>query len=127
MRAAVVVWVVAAAVLTACGGHRRETVADTSSLHSCEVRQVQFGNVAAVVNANYDASLGEVDVSGGSEDERQSALRSAYHAFGEPRVDTIVHTVPSKWGLNTWADRCGRAVTPRVAIPQHDAGTSSSR
>jgi hypothetical protein len=103
-----------ATALTACGGHHRETVADTSTLHACEIRQTQFGNVAATLTANADASLGEVDLSGGSGGERRAALRDAYRAFGEPRVDTIVHPVQSKWGLNAWVDRCGHAVTPHL-------------
>jgi hypothetical protein len=127
MRAAVVVSLVVAAALTACGGHRRETVADTSTLHSCEVRDMQFGNVAATVTANQDASLAAVDMSGGSEDERRTALRSAYHAFGAPRVDTVVRPVQSKWGLSAWVDRCGRTVTPSAVITQHAANKSSSR
>jgi hypothetical protein len=127
MRASAVVSLVTAAVLIGCAGHRHETVADTSALHSCEVRQLQFGNVAATVSANMDASLAEVDVSGGTDDERRAATRSAYRAFGEPKVDTVVRPVQSKWGLNTWVDRCGRTVTPHVAAPAHDSGTSSSR
>jgi hypothetical protein len=104
----------AATALTACGGHRRETVADTSTLHACEIRQTQFGNVAATVTANADASLAEVDLSGGSRGERRTALRDAYRAFGEPRVDTIVHPVQLKWGLHAWVDRCGHVVTPQI-------------
>ncbi|HEY3674432.1 MAG TPA: hypothetical protein VGK84_00410 [Candidatus Tumulicola sp.] len=103
-----------ATALTACGGHQRETVADTTTLHACEIRQTQFGDVAATVTANFDASLAGVDVSGGSQSERRAALRSAYRAFGQPRADTIVHPMQSKWGLNAWVDRCGHAVTPRA-------------
>jgi hypothetical protein len=103
-----------ATALTACGGHRRETVADISTLHACEIRQTQFGNVAATVTANADASLAEVDLSGGSRGERRAALRDAYRAFGEPRADTIVHPVQLKWGLHAWVDRCGHAVTPQI-------------
>jgi hypothetical protein len=119
VRGIVVISLVTATVLCACGGHRRDAAPDTTALRACEIRQLQFGNVAATVVANSDASLSEVDVDGGSEAERHAATQSAYRAFGQPHIDTDVHQIQSKWGLSAWVDRCGRAAPPRVAVPTH--------
>jgi hypothetical protein len=98
-----------------------------TTLHACEVRQLQFGSVAATVMANADANLSEVDLSGGSQSEHNAALHDVYRAFGQPHIDTNVHQIQSKWGLSAWVDRCGRAGVPHVAAPTHGALPTRAR
>jgi hypothetical protein len=97
--------------LCACAGRRHDPASDMTALHACETRQVEFSGVDATVIANADASLAEIDLTGGSSTGRESALREAYKAFGKPHADTNVHSIQSKWGLTTLVDRCGRAAS----------------
>jgi hypothetical protein len=106
--------------LCACAGRRHDPASDTTALHACETRQVEFAGVDATVIANADASLAEIDLTGGSSTGRQSALHEAYKAFGKPHADTNVHSIQSKWGLTMLVDRCGRAFSPhRASLNAH--------
>ncbi len=119
MRFSVIAIIVAAAALAACASHHASSTANTTPLNACEIRQTRFGNVATTLTANADGSLARVDVTGGTQDEKNDATQDVYRAFGQPQIDTNVHPIQSKWGLNTWMDRCGRTVPPRVAAPRH--------
>ena len=113
MRVAAVVAILIA--LCACAGRRHDPALDTAALHACETRQVELAGLDATVVANADASLAEVDLTGGSSTGRQSAMREAYRAFGKPHADPNVRSIQSKWGLTMLVDRCGRAFSPHRA------------
>lgn len=107
-------------LLSACaGGRGAETAASPSPLatqaplRSCETREVTLDGADVVVQANVDRTLGAIAVVRADDDAaRERASQTASRLFGEPHPDTRTMQRPSKWGLVTITDPCGRLVSP---------------
>ncbi|HEY5425315.1 MAG TPA: hypothetical protein VIJ77_02100 [Candidatus Tumulicola sp.] len=116
-----------------CSGARHAADAESSPnakpspLSACETRALTLDGTIVVVAGNADGTLASVTVAGPAKSAaaRAKALRAVRAAFGPPLRDSAVIEHTSKWGLTTYADRCGHPVKqpPPLRVPATPRGS----
>jgi hypothetical protein len=112
VRASAVLALVLAVSAAGCSGQRRDGKdAALAPLTPCESREISFDGADVLLTSNADSTLASVHVRDSNEAVRRDVLKDVYRTFGSIHIDTDVVARTSKWGLTTWADRCGRPIT----------------
>ena len=122
MRTHALVSIAAISLLAACSDGRAQDAnaspspspsASPAPLRSCETRELQLEGSDVVVQANLDQTVGAVVVLRAPDAQtRERAYDDAIKTFGEPHPDKRTAARPSKWGLITVTDLCGRPTSP---------------